>query len=241
MRKVLILEDNKTVMESIKKVVRDVNGGVEILTADNPVTACRLAMGEDIALFIVDIILNQNNPNDASGLDFISYIRGMKKYDFVPVIITTSVADAKLYAYDQLECFRYLEKPFDEQQLSKAVARALQMPQKTDEERCIHLRDETTIQVQKVKEIIYIYYKDRKLLIRSVDGITTFYYKSIMEIKKQLMDSSFLQCNRNTLVNRDFVLKINRKQNEIVLKNNYGVIKMGSVYRKKIIEEFTYD
>ncbi|MBP3460235.1 MAG: response regulator [Lachnospiraceae bacterium] len=241
MKKVLILEDNRIVVETLKEIVKDVDRRVEIIAVKSMAEARRLATEEEFNLFIVDIILNQENPNDASGLDFISFIREIKKYDFTPIIIATSIADSKLYAYDTLNCFRYIEKPFDVEQVRSTIERAFQVPQKTREDKYIHLRDDNTIQAQKVSEIVYIYYKERKLTIRSVDGTSFFYYKSIRGIKRQLVDNRFLQCNRNTLINCNFVLKIDIKNNKVILKQDYGEVALGSIYKKKIIEEFAYD
>ncbi len=241
MKKVLILEDNKHAAETLKEIVKDVDRRVEIIVARSMTEARRLAVEEEFNLFIVDIILNQGNPNDASGLDFISFLREIKKYDFTPIIISTSIADSKLYAYDTLNCFRYIEKPFDAEQVRQAVKRAFQAPQKSQEDKYIHLRDDNTVQAQKVSDIVFIYYKERKLTIRSVDGMSSFYYKSIRGIKRQLVDNRFLQCNRNTLVNCNFVLKIDLKKNKVILKQDYGEVALGSIYKRKIIEEFAYD
>lgn len=241
MRKVLILEDNNHIVDSLKEIIKDVDRRVEIIAVRSAAEAHKVVVEEEINLFIIDIILQQDNPNDASGLDFISFIREMKRYDFTPIIVTTSLADPKLYAYDTLNCFKYIEKPFDSEQVKEAVERAFQMPQKSKEDKCIYLRDENTVQIQKVSEIVYIHYKERKLMIKSVDGISTFYYKSIREIKKQLADNRFIQCNRNSLVNCQYILKVDVKNSKVILKDDHGELKLGSIYKRKLVEELAYD
>jgi DNA-binding LytR/AlgR family response regulator len=241
MRKALILEDNIKTAECLKEIVRDVDRRVEVFVLSTLAEAEKLIMEEELNLFIVDIVLNRDNPNDASGLDFISLVRGIKKYDFTPIIVITAIADSKIYAYDMLNCFKYIEKPFDVSQVKAIVERAFQMPQKKQEDRYIHLRDEHVVQAQKVSEIVFIYYKERKLTIRSIDGFSSFYYKSMKSIKKQLADNRFVQCNRNALVNCDYVLKIDVKNNKVLLKLNFGELQLGSMYKRKLIEEFAYD
>lgn len=241
MKKILILEDNDVAVEALKSIIKGIDRNAEIAAFKSVPDTLESIIKEDFDLFIVDIVLDRKNPNDASGLDFIGLLREIKKYDFTPVIIITSIVDSKLYAYDTLNCFRYIEKPYDSEQVKTAIKKALQMPQKRMEDKYIHLRDEATVQAFKTEEIVYIYYSDRKLTIRSVNGMSCFYYKSIRELRKQLGDSFFFQCNRNTLVNKRHILKLDMQKNQIVLKNNYGKLTVGRIYKRQLVEEFTND
>lgn len=241
MKKVLIVEDNQEAITLLKNVISQMNGNIEVYCAGDYDTACRLVFEEVFTLFIVDIILNRKNPNDASGLDFIRFLRGTEQYVFSPVIITSALADSKLYAYDNLHCYQYLEKPFRVEQARAVIEQALKMPQQKEQERYIHLRDDSTVMAQKVEEIVYVYYKDRKLVLRSIDGVSVFYYKSLKEIKKQLFSNCFLQCNRNTLVNRRYIWKADMAHGRLKLKGNYGELLIGTTYRRKICEELAND
>lgn len=241
MKKILILEDDYDAAERLKEIICKVNGNIEIFHVANYADACKIIFEEVFTLFIVDIILDRKNPNDASGLDFIRLLRGICQYEFSPVIITTGVADSKLYAYDNLHCYQYLEKPFYMEQVQRTIEQALKMPQMQEQDRYIHLRDDSTILAQKVSEIVYVYYKNRKLILRSVDGVSVFYYRSLRQIKGQLFSNHFIQCNRNTLVNRKFVWKIDLINSRLKLKENYGDLTIGTTYKRKISEEFAYD
>ena len=241
MKKILIVEDDQNSAEFLKKIIEKINGNIEVFHVANYSDACKIIFKERITVFLVDIILERGDPNDASGLDFIRLLRENSQYEFSPVIVTTAVADSKLYAYDRLHCFQYLEKPFYEDQVREAIIQALKIPQKEEGERYIHLRDDDTILAQKVDEIVYIYYKSRKLILRGVDGVSIFYYRSLREIKGQLFSSHFIQCNRNTIVNRKFIWKIDVKNSRLKLKGNYGDLLIGTTYKRKVSEEFLYD
>lgn len=238
MKKILIVEDNDMAAERLERIIKDVSCAIETARAASFEEARAFLVKEAFTLFIVDIILDTTDPNDASGLDFIMFLRRMKQYEFAPVIITTSLADPKLYAYDSLHCYQYLEKPFDGEKAREIIGKALQMPQRTDDDLCIHLRDEHTILAQKINEIIYLYYKDRKLVLKSVNGVSRFYYKSIAEVKRQLFSNDFVQCNRNTLLNRNYIWKVDNSNNKVILKDNYGEFAIGVTYRRKLYEEF---
>lgn len=241
MKKILILEDDCEAAKRLEKIIGAINGNIEIFYVANYADACKIVFEEVFTLFIVDIVLDRKDPNDASGLDFIRFLRGICQYEFSPVIITTGIADSKLYAYDNLHCYQYLEKPYKTEQVQAAIEQALKIPQKEEQDRYIHLRDDDTILAQKVNEIVYVYYKDRKLILRSVDGVSVFYYRSLRQIKGQLFSNHFVQCNRNTLVNRKFVWKIDVANGKLKLKGTYGNLIIGTTYKRKISEEFAYD
>lgn len=241
MKKILILEDNDAAAEALINIIGNIDRSAKVVVFKNVSDTITSIIRECFDLFIVDIILDRKNPNDASGLDFIRLLREIKKYDYTPVIVTTSIADSKLYAYDILNCFRYIEKPYDAEQIKTVIEKALQMPRISVNDKSIHLRDKSVVQVFRADEIVYIYYNDRKLTVRNKDGISYFYYKSIKELKRQLDDSLFSQCNKNTLVNRSYILKVDIQKNRIVLKDNYGELVVGRIYKRQLIEEFTND
>lgn len=241
MKRVLILEDNMAAAQGLERAIKNVNANIEVTWATNYHDARLLVIDKLFNLFIVDIILDSNNSNDASGLEFISYIRKIMHYEFTPVIVTTSLEGPKMFAYDSLHCYQYLEKPYSLRDASRIIENALKIPQKADEDNYIYLRNEGVILPQRVNEIVYIYYKDRKVIIRSIDGVTNFYYKSIAEIRRQLFSNNFVQCNRNTILNRRYVWKIDALKNKVMLKEGYGEFLIGVTYRKKVYEELTND
>ena len=108
-----------------------------------------------------------------------------------------------------------------------------------DEDNYIYLKNEGYVWPQRINEIVYVYYKERKVIVKSVDGLNSFFYKSVSEIKNRLPGSHFLQCNRNTIINKRYIQKVDVKQNEIVLKEEYGAFEIGRTFKKKIYEELT--
>lgn len=241
MKKVLILEDNAVTAEQLKRIIGKMDGNIETFYAANYADACKIALRQSVTLFIVDIILNGKNPNDASGLDFIRFLRGTGQYEFAPVIITSGIVDSKLYAYDHLHCYQYLEKPFRMEQVMAVIEQALKIPQREEPDRYIYFRDDETILTQKVDEIVYVYYKNRRLILKSIDGVSVFYYRSLNQVKDQLFSSHFVQCNRHTLVNWKYVWKIDLANSKLKLKGNYGELIIGATYKRKVSEEFVYD
>lgn len=241
MKKILILEDNDIAVKALESIITEISRNVEIAVFKSVEETLGIIVKENFDLFIVDIILDPKNPNDASGLDFIGFLREIKKYDFTPVIIITSIVDSKLYAYDTLNCFRYIEKPYDSEQVKRVIEKALQMPLGYQEDKHIHLRNGSIVQIFKENEIVYIHYSNRRLTVRSTNGISTFYYKSITDLKKKLGDGLFFQCSRNILVNRNYISKLDKQTSRIELKDGYGELTIGNIYKRRLVEEFAND
>lgn len=239
MKRVLILEDNTSAAYLLEKAVKNMDLNAEVTCVTQYMDACMMVTNRFFDLFIVDIVLDKNDAHDTSGLEFISFLRSIKRYEFSPVIITTSLDSPKMFAYDKLHCYQYLEKPYRTRDIEQVVEKALRVPQRMDEDNYIYLKNEGYIWPQRVNDIVYVYYKERKVTIKSVDSVDSFFYKSVSEIKNHLPGSHFLQCNRNTIINKKFILKVDVGHNEIILKDEYGAFEIGRTFRKKIYEELT--
>ena len=64
MKKILIIEDDKTEVEALINVIKHVNSDSKIMTADNIGNAFQYAVEHNISLFIVDIILEPQKKSD---------------------------------------------------------------------------------------------------------------------------------------------------------------------------------
>lgn len=239
MKRVLILEDNTAAAYSLEKAVKNLDANAEVTCVTQYTDACMMVTDRFFDLFIVDIILDKSYAHDTSGLEFISFLRNMKQYEFAPVIITTSLDSPKMHAYDKLHCYQYLEKPYDMKDVEKVIEKALRVPQRMDEDNYIYLKNEGYIWPQQINKIVYVYYKDRKVIVKSVDGINSFFYKSVSDIKNHLPGSHFFQCNRNTIINKKYIYKVDVIGNKIILKNEYGTFEIGKTFRKRVYEELT--
>ena len=120
MKKVLIVEDQENTLEWLRNIVVTC-GDLEVLAVTNVGAAYKHTLEKTIDLFLVDIILEPAVKGDSSGLRFVDNIRNMKKYAFTPVIFLSSLEDSKLYTYEELHCYGFIEKPFDEGRIRKLV------------------------------------------------------------------------------------------------------------------------
>lgn len=113
MKTILILEDNAREMERLVKIVREQGTQNEVICAVNLEQAYHMAMEKSIDLFLLDIILDPRTSGDASGMKFADHIREVERYHFTPIIFITGLEDPSLYAYSDVQCYSYIEKPYD--------------------------------------------------------------------------------------------------------------------------------
>jgi DNA-binding LytR/AlgR family response regulator len=236
MRTVLIIEDNAASMEMLAKIVNEVDPEIVVHRAVNQNEAYAHAMRLSIDLFLIDIILEPKNPGDVSGMRFANRIRLVEKYRFVPMIFITALEDAQLYAYSNLHCYYYLEKPFDAKKARQVITEALEMPLKKNSSHDVFFRKDGIIFKKDISEVVYIENVRSGQTVCFVDGKLKLQYKPSKVILEELDSDKFLQCSRYAIVNRDFIEAIDIVNRYIELKDNFGQLEIGISFKKKFIE-----
>jgi len=236
MKTVLIIEDNIASMDMLAKIVNEVEPEITVYRAVNQDEAYAHAMRISIDLFLIDIMLDPKNPGDVSGMRFANRIRRVEKYKFVPMIFITALEDARLYAYSDLHCYYYLEKPYDAKKARQVIVEALEMPLKKKNSEDVFFRKDGIIFRKSVSEVVYIENMRTGQTVRFTDGKLELQYKPSKVIMEELDCDKFLQCSRSTIVNRDFIEVIDVVNRYIGLKNNFGQLEIGITFKKKFIE-----
>lgn len=233
MKKVLIVEDNELHRATLIKLLKQIDCTVEIYDTDNVQEAYRIAMEHIINLFLVDIILDVTLPGDVSGIKFAENIRKVSKYLFTPLIFITSLEDPQLYAFREIHCHGYIEKPFDPLEVKRLIKESFNFPELRDNNKNIFFRKEGIVYAVKVKEIIYIENTRRKLVIHSMNETITASYKTCEDILKELDSPDFIQCSRYTIVNRNYIETIDYVNRYIKLKGGRGDLDIGVTMKKR--------
>ncbi len=241
-KQILVIEDNKYSMNRVQNILKHIPD-IIIIKADNSGDAYKYAMEYTIDLFIVDIILDSTKEADISGIKFAENIRKVEKYEFTPMIFTTSLQDSKLYAYANLHCYGYFEKPYDENELRQAVMKSLRFYQsrKVEKENYCY-KEDGVLSVIKVKEIVYIDNQRTKLLIRCNNGeIVQTPYRSGKNILLELNSNRFYKCNKNIIINLDYVNHVDLGHRIVTMKESYGSFTIGRRFLKGLVEELSND
>jgi len=242
MRKtVLIIEDNLSQLELLKKLVLEVEPDVKVYTASASGPAYEILMERTIDVFLVDIILNKEKPGDASGMRLVEKFRKMEKYMFTPVVFITSLEDTTKYAYTDLNCLGYIEKPFDTENVKGYVKKALNFASTREKESTLYFRNDGIIYPIKVKDIVYMECCNHKVEIHIKDEpVFPVSYKTCRELLEEADSDSLLQCSRSTIINKDYVENVDPVSRYISMKNGEKA-EIGITYKKRVLREFGDD
>ncbi|MDE5967018.1 MAG: LytTR family DNA-binding domain-containing protein [Lachnospiraceae bacterium] len=239
MKKALILEDKTQEVEALKQIILKLEPEAVIYTMSDLPTAYMCAMEHDISLFLVDIVLHPGTMGDTSGLDFAKGIRAISKYEFVPIIFITGLSDPQLYAYKELHCYGYIEKPIFYSETEERIASALRFELTVPENDTIVLQKDRMIFSIRKKDIVYIESQGNKLSITTVDDTINFFYLTTKKLMEMLQSDDFFWCKRGTVVNKRYVQQIDASHNMVELIPPYGKIPIGIIMKRELLKNFS--
>lgn len=236
MKNVLVLEDNPYALKNMVEIVKSIGEDIGIYTATNLGVACDLSVKYDISLFIVDIILEPNDVADVSGIEFVKIIRAMSRYKFVPVIFISALMDPQMYAYKELHCYGYIDKPFEPKQAENMIKEALGFRHIVESEDIVVHKNNICYSIKK-KDIVYIQSHMGKLIIKTYCDQLELYYYTCKKLMNMLKSDKFIECNRSTIVNTEYIDRIDFGISEIKLKDDFPTLKLG-VTKKNVFREW---
>ncbi|MBP3604454.1 MAG: response regulator transcription factor [Lachnospiraceae bacterium] len=243
MRKVvLIIEDDASQLEMLRRLVLKTSKDVEVLTANNSMVAYQALMERTIDVFLVDIVLDTENRGDTSGIRLVERFRKIPKYMFTPVIFVTSLEDSTMYAYKELNCIGYIEKPFEPAQVMCLVEKALNFTTARDTDVRLSFRKDGIWYPVKIKDVVYMESLKHVMNIHfAKNSVLEIPYVTCKQILKDADCDCLVQCSRSTIVNRDYVHSVDPQNQYIVFKEKLGRVNIGVTYKKKMIAEFGND
>lgn len=237
-KNILIMEDSPKWLDKIRSLAASVNMEVEVFATTEIQEAHHLALEYGIDLFIIDIILDTRVSDDTSGMDFADQIRQIDKYRFTPIIIISSLEDPKLYAYSNIHCYQYIEKPFDDDKTRDIIEEALKMPLKKNyEKEYIYFRNNGILYGIRTQDIVYIQTNVVQTFVHTTHETVKLSPYSIKNILAKLDSDSFLQCNRNMIVNQKHIEYIDSSNRYVKMKNVDVLIGIGPVLKKRFLQE----
>lgn len=242
MRKnILLVEDNEKSRKLLASKLIELDPEIKIYETDQVEMAYGYAMRHRIDLFILDIILDTSVRWDMSGMDFADSIRSIDRYKSTPIIFITSLEDPKLFSYSKLHCYQYIEKPFDMEEAMGIISEALDFGGQTVEDKYVYFRKEGLLFPAKVSEIVYIVFDKPEMMVYFKNDSLAVPYISMKKMMIKLDSKDFAQCNRNTIVNWDFIECFDLSSGMIRIKSSETRLPVGNVYRKNFFNGLNDD
>ena len=202
MKNVLILEDNEDTRNTLIDLIKNISDEINIYSFGGMSGIYDFIMTHTIDVFILDIIIYKDSEGDTAGLKFAEEIRSITRYEFAPIIFITSLYDPKLYAYNSLHSFEYIEKPFDKKHITDTVSKALRFPSNNVDDKSIHFRIDGAIFVVKCSELLYMENLRHKIHIYKLDGKCIIApYKPFGKILIEAEGTGLHQISRSVIIN----------------------------------------
>lgn len=235
-KKVLILEDDFSNADIIKQLIQEYDKCIKVYIESNVNNAYALVMENRIHLFVIDIILDTSCQGDTSGIKFAESVRSIAKYKYTPMVFITALKDPEIYAFRELHCYGYLEKPFFMDQAQKLLIDALEFNHADCSDTVLHFRKDGILYPIPCRDIVYAQSIDHSMCFY-LRNKTTFsvYYKTCRQILEEVEYDGLIQCNRGTIVNRGYIKNVDVSNGMITLEGDVKV-EMGRRYKKKFLE-----
>lgn len=235
---VLLVEDNEKAREMLIKILSEIDDvSLNVLEAENIDLAYRYAVQYTIDLFLLDIIIDTSINGDTSGMKFAAHIRGMNQYKSTPIIFVTSLVDHELFAYSELHCYQYIEKPYDTKKALVKIREALGLKVEKEDDRRIFFRKDGLILPVLIRNIVYIECSKPFMKIFMTNDILKLGYHPLNRILQELDSKDFLQCSRNTIINANYIENIDLINRFLKMKPEGTLIDIGEAYEKTFMSE----
>lgn len=241
MKNVLILEDNLIIAEVLKNIVINAGPDINVFIANTSEKAYAMAMENNIELMLVDIVLDNEIPGDVSGMKFARNIRTVERYKFTPIIIITSLEDPKLYAYSEIHCYSYIEKPYEVDEVEAIVKEALQYRSSTPKCKKYIYKSDGIFYSINTDEIVLVENKNKAVYIHTLSEKISIPYISLGKLLKEFDSGDFIQCNRNCIVNKKYIEFVDSVNRFIKMKGVLCQIDIGVTLKKKVLAELKND
>ena len=239
MKKVLIIEDNEKTRKTLRDMLNDIRSDVCIYETDNAMEAYGIAMKNNICLFLVDIVLaGEERARNAAGAEFINNIRCVDRYRFVPIIVLSGLIDHNLTLYTTAHIYKFVEKPFDIEKTKKLISEALMYRCEKIKVHNLYYPIDDVLESVEVDRIVYAQSIKHNIHVVSLDSCLDIPYMTCKEFLNDVNDERFVQCQRGTIVNIDFIKSINTKEKRILLYRCDDILSLGMSYKKGIMERF---
>lgn len=176
MKKILIVEDDKTLSDGLCRALNNDDTGV--WAAENITAAKEMLSVQNFSLVLLDI-----NLPDGSGFDFLGYIK--KEYGYPVIMLTANDLETDIVSGLEAGADDYITKPF-----SLAVLRA---------------RVNAQLRRSMAKNEKYIcggYVFDFERMIFTVDGVRTELSVTEQKLLRLLTDNAGVKLSREKLIDR---------------------------------------
>lgn len=229
MGKLLIVEDNDIICDSLVKIVKTVDPFREVYCTGYAGSALAYTLEHPIDVFILDIQLK-----DYPGTKLAEEIRSLDRYKMTPILFITSDYSMELEAFRNAQCYKFITKPFKSEEVRETLQTIFKHGIKDPiaEEKFSIKQKGFTISILQ-NDILYFESRSRKLFAVTRHEEIAISKRTQAEIM-ELLTEDFIQCHKGFIVNLKWVHSIDKVEQMINLREQRGRIPYGLKYRDRL-------
>lgn len=237
-RKVLILEDLDSPRKALVSMVEECGDRLLVYDFSDSSGAFQCAMENHIDLFLVDIVLKPQVPNDFSGIRFAESIREHARYAAAEIVFITSLAGLEAELLRSIHCFDYIEKPISKRRVQKAVMEALQKldGQPREDELMFFRKDRVTYPVR-ADQIIYVESRRKILYVYTEREMIDVPNLSLKKFLERVQTQDFLSPARGVAINLRYIEYVDVTNRFVKMQGNGAMINIGGRSKGKFMDE----
>lgn len=237
-RSVLILEDQDSSRQALVRMVEECEQQTIVYDFEDAPSAFQCAMEHKIDLFLLDIILKPDVPNDCSGIRFAEDIRKHKRYAASEIVFITSLAGLEGELLRTVHCFDYLEKPITKQRVQKVVTDALRrLDGPVQEDEMAFLRKDRVTYPIPVNEIVYVESRWKTLYVYMQREMVDVPNMSLKKFIKGIRTQQFLFPARGIAVNLRHIEYVDPTNCLVKMRGEDRIINIGARKKNQFFEE----
>lgn len=231
---VLILEDDRTSLEALEKILTEYSPEICVHKASSYQEAKdRLDTDIRYGLFLLDVNLNGSSREDIGGIIFAREVREKFQYTFTPIVMVTSVGAMEMQAYRELHCYQYLMKPYRREDVEQVLAKVLAREKEEKPPSVVVKKDGINYQVN-CGDIRYIEAVPRGCCLHLKKENWNVPYVTLRQMLLRLPEKMFVQCHRMYAVNRQEVEYYDTVNRIVKLKDCDDRVEIGVTYKAEI-------
>lgn len=231
MPRVLIVEDNILICESLTRILHIIDETLEVYATGYAAEGMVYAKENTVDIFLLDIELL-----DYSGAVLAKQIRDLDRYKLTPIVFVTNDYRLELDAYRNVHCYSFINKPFKKESVMEIIKTLLKCrPDKpVREENKMILKGKGFSISLLQKDILYIEAQNHKLFAMTTKERVQITGHTLGGIMKVLSDE-FYRCHKAFVVNTKWIQKVDKKEKLITLLENKDAVPYGDKYKEFLI------
>ncbi len=237
-RRILILEDLEISRKALVRMVQECGDELEVYAFGDLASAMACAVEEKIDIFLVDIVLKPDEPNDFSGITFAKTIRELEKYSAAEIIFITTLAGLEANLLRMVHCFDYIEKPITKERVQKVIRDVLRkLEGKREERQLVLVRKDHVVYPFYEDTIVYLDYHRRVLHIHTTEEVFDVPHQPLKDFLKKIQTQKFIYTAKGIAVNVAYIECVDSSNQYVKMRRTGELVEIGGRMKTAFLEE----